>query len=131
MIPSRRLSSQRGATVLGMVVIAVVVSFLILLGARIFPAINEYLTIRKAVTSIMAKSPAGPADIRSSFERTTEVEYSIHTITAKDLDIVPAGDGFKTSFHYNVEVPVFEPTVYILLKFSGSASTPNANVKGA
>lgn len=131
MIPSRRLSSQRGATVLGMVVIAVVVSFLILLGARIFPAINEYLTIRKAVTSIMAKSPAGPGDIRSSFERTTEVEYSIHTITAKDLDIVPAGDGFKTSFHYNVEVPVFEPTVYILLKFSGSASTPNANVKGA
>ena len=55
---------------------------------------------------------------------------SIHTITAKDLDIQPAGDGFKTSYHYNVEVPVFEPSVYILLKFAGTASTPNANVKG-
>jgi hypothetical protein len=130
MIPSRRLSSQRGATVFGMAVLAIVVAFLLLMGARIFPAINEYLTIRKAISSIMAKNPAGPADIRNLFERSSEVEYSIHTITAKDLEIAPAGDGFKTSYHYNVEVPVLEPSVYILLKFSGSATTPGANVKG-
>ena len=130
MIPSRRLSSQRGATVFSMVILAIIVGFLLLMGARVFPAINEYLTIRKAVANIMAKNPAGPGEIRTSFEKTSEVEYSIHTITAKDLDIQPAGDGFKTSYHYNVEVPVFEPSVYILLKFAGTASTPNANVKG-
>jgi len=130
MIPSRRLSSQRGATVFGMVMLAIIIGFLMLMGARLFPAINEYLTIRKAVASIMAKNPAGPGEIRSAFEKTSEVEYSIHTISQKDLDIVPAGDGFKAAYHYNVEVPVFEPSVYILLKFSGSASTPNANVKG-
>ena len=101
-----------------------------LMGARIFPAINEYLTIRKVVASIMAKNPSGPAEIRDSFEKASEVEYSIHTIKPKDLEIAPAGDGFKTSYHYGVEVPVFEPSVFILLKFSGSASTPNANVKG-
>ena len=130
MIPSRRLSSQRGATVFGMLMLAIVVAFLMLMGARIFPAINEYLTIRKAISSIMAKNPAGPAEIRASFSKSTEVEYSIHTITAKDLDIQPAGDGFRTLYHYNVEVPLFDPTVYILLKFSGSAITPNANLKG-
>ena len=130
MIPSRRLSSQRGASVFGMVVLAIIVGFLLLMGARVFPAINEYLTIRKAVAAIMAKNPAGPGEIRTAFEKTTEVEYSIHTISPKDLEIVPAGDGFKTSYHYSVEVPVFEPAVYILLKFAGSASTPNANVKG-
>jgi hypothetical protein len=130
MIPSRRLSSQRGATVFSMVILAIIVGFLLLMGARVFPAINEYLTIRKAVATIMARNPAGPSEIRTSFEKTSEVEYSIHTISAKDLDIQPAGDGFKTSYHYNVEVPVFEPSVYILLKFAGTASTPNANVKG-
>jgi hypothetical protein len=130
MIPSRRLSSQRGATVFSMVILAIIVGFLLLMGARVFPAINEYLTIRKAVATIMARNPAGPGEIRTSFEKTSEVEYSIHTISAKDLDIQPAGDGFKTSYHYNVEVPVFEPSVYILLKFAGTASTPNANVKG-
>jgi hypothetical protein len=130
MIPSRRLSSQRGATVFSMVMLAIIVAFVMLMGARIFPAINEYLTIRKALAAIMAKNPAGPGDIRSAFEKTTEVEYSIHTIGPKDLEIVPAGDGFKTSYHYSVEVPVVEPSVYILLKFAGSATTPNANVKG-
>ena len=130
MIPSRRLSSQRGATVFSMVILAIIVGFLLLMGARVFPAINEYLTIRKAVAGIMAKNPSGPAEIRTLFERTIEVEYSIHTITPKDLEIVPLGDGFKTSYHYNVEVPVFDPSVYILLKFSGSANSPSANVKG-
>jgi hypothetical protein len=130
MIPSRRLSSQRGATVFGMVMLAIIVAFLMLMGARIFPAVNEYLTIRKAIATIMAKNPSGPAEIRNLFERTSEVEYSIHTISQKDLVIVPLGDGFKTSYAYNVEVPVFEPSVYILLKFSGSANTPGANVKG-
>jgi hypothetical protein len=110
--------------------LAIIVAFLMLMGARIFPAVNEYLTIRKAISSIMAKNPAGPGEIRNAFEKTTEVEYSIHTISAKDLDIQPAGDGFKTSYHYDVEVPVFDPTVYILLKFSGSATSPNANIKG-
>jgi len=132
MIPSRSLSSQRGATVFGMVMLAIIVAFLMLMGARVFPAINEYLTIRKALASIMARNPAGPGEIRTAFEKTTEVEYSIHTISPKDLDIQPSGDGFKAAYHYSVEVPVFEPSVYILLKFSGSASTPNANgsVKG-
>ena len=130
MIPSRRLSSQRGASVFSMVILAIIVGFLMLMGARVFPAINEYLTIRKAVSNIMAKNPSGPAEIRNSFEKTSEVEYAIHTISAKDLEIAPAGDGFKTSYHYNVEVPVFEPSVYILLKFAGTASTPNANIKG-
>ena len=129
LIPSRRLSSQRGATVFGMVMLAIIVAFLMLMGARVFPAVNEYLTVRKALTSIMAKNPSGPAEIRNLFERATEVEYSVHSLAPKDLVITPVGDGFKTSYAYNVEVPVFEP-VYILLKFSGSATTPGANVKG-
>jgi hypothetical protein len=130
MIPSRRLASQRGASVFSMVILALIVAFLMLMGARVFPAINEYLTVRKAVSNIMQKNPASPGEIRNAFEKTTEVEYSIHTIGPKDLEIQPAGDGFKTSYHYSVEVPVFDPTVYILLKFSGTATSPNANIKG-
>ena len=130
MIPSRRLASQRGASVFSMVILALIVAFLMLMGARVFPAINEYLTVRKAVSNIMQKNPASPGEIRNAFEKTTEVEYSIHTIGPKDLEIQPAGDGFKTSYHYNVEVPVFEPSVYILLKFAGTSSSPNANIKG-
>jgi hypothetical protein len=128
MIPSRRLPRQRGASLISMLVLAVIVGFLMLMGARVFPSVNEYLTIRKAVNQIMRAGPASPADIRSAFEKTSEVEYSIKTISAKDLTIVPIGDsGLRTSFAYNVEIPIVEP-VFLLVKYEGSASS--GGVKG-
>jgi Domain of unknown function (DUF4845) len=123
MIPSRRPARQHGASLLSMLFLAITVGFIMLMGMRVFPSLNEYLTIRKAVSQIMRSGPSSPADIRSAFEKTTEVEYSIHTISAKDLNIVPLGDsGFRTSFAYNVEIPIFEP-VYLLVKYDGSAKS--------
>jgi hypothetical protein len=128
MIPSRLLVRQRGASIVTMLFLAIIVGFFMLMAMRVFPSVNEYLTIRKAVSQIMRNQPAGAADIRSAFEKTTEVEYSIHTISAKDLDIQPIGDtgALRTSFAYNVEIPIFEPTVYLLMKYSGSASSGGA-----
>ena len=129
MISSRRPSRQRGASLISLVFLAVIVGFFMLMAARIFPSVNEYLTIRKAVSQIMRNNPGSAADIRGAFEKTIEVEYSIHTISSKDLDIRPIGDGggFKTSYAYNVEIPVVEP-VFILVKYSGTASS--GGVKG-
>jgi hypothetical protein len=126
MIQSRRPSRQRGASLFSLLILAVIVGFFMLMGARVFPAINEYLTIRKAVSHIMSSGPTSDAEIRNSFEKTSEVEYSIHTITSKDLNIQQIGDsGFRTSYAYNVEIPIVEP-VYLLMKFSGSASSGGA-----
>jgi hypothetical protein len=123
MIPSRSLSRQRGASLFSLLMLALVVGFLGLMGMRTFPAVNEYLTIRKVVSHIMKSGPTSANEIRNSFERSSEVEYSIKTITDKDLNIVQLGDsGFRTSFAYNVEIPIFEPA-YLLLKFEGSASS--------
>ena len=130
MIQSRRPSRQHGASLISMLVLAVIVCCVILMGLRIFPSVNEYLTIRKAVSRIMANNPSGPGDVRTSFDKTAEVEYSIHTISGKDLNIQMLGDSgnLRTSYAYNVEIPIFEPSVYILIKYSGSAST--GGVKG-
>ena len=127
MIPSRRPSRQRGASLISLVFLAVIVGFFMLMAARVFPSVNEYLTIRKAISQIMKNNPGSAADIRGAFEKTIEVEYSIHTITGKDLDIKPIGDtgGFTTSYAYNVEIPVIEP-VFLLVKYSGAASSGGA-----
>lgn len=124
MSQSRRFSRQHGASLISMLVLAVIVGFVMLMGARVFPSVNEYLTLRKTIGQIMRSGPGGPADIRASFERATEVEYSIKTITAKDLVIVPLGDSgaFRTSFAYNVEIPIAEP-VFLLVKYDYSASS--------
>jgi hypothetical protein len=127
MIQSRRVSRQRGASLLSLLFLAIVVGFVMLMGARVFPSVNEYLTISKAVSRIMRSNPGSVDSIRNSFDKTAEVEFSIHTIAGKDLKIVPMGDGFRTSFDYNVEIPILEP-VYILVKYSGSASS--GGVKG-
>ncbi len=129
MSQSRRLTSQRGTSVLGLVVIAMVVGFILLMGMRIFPSVNEYLTIRKTVSAIMRKNPPNAEAVRVAFERTTEVEYSIKTIAPKDLVIVPLGDGLKTTYAYNVEIPIVEP-VFILVKYSGSASSNSTAIGG-
>ena len=129
MIPSRLSTHQRGASIISMLFLAIIVGFLMLMGARVFPSVNEYLTIRKAVSQIMRSNPAGAGEIRGAFEKATEVEYSIKSIGPKDLEIQPIGDSgnFRTSYAYNVEIPVFEP-VYILVKYSGSATS--GGVKG-
>jgi Domain of unknown function (DUF4845) len=129
MIPSRLPARQRGASLISLLFLAIIVGFLMLMAARVFPSVNEYLTIRKAVTQIMRNNPSSAGEIRGAFEKTTEVEYSIHTISSKDLNIQPIGDGggFRTSFAYDVEIPIVEP-VYILVKYAGSASS--GGVKG-
>ena len=117
-------------TVFGLIFVAIIVGFVALMAIRAFPSVNEYLTIRKVVTQIMHNNPSTPADIRAAFERSTEVEYSIKTIGPKDLNIEPIGDtgGFRTSFAYNVEIPVYDPVVFILVKYAGSANS--GGIKG-
>lgn len=118
----RRLARQRGTSLVGLVVIAVVVGFIALMVARVFPSVNEYLTIRKAVTHIMHTNPGSAAEIRAAFDRASDVEYSIKTISGKDLDIVQENDRLRCSFAYNIEIPIVDP-VFLLIKYQGSATT--------
>jgi len=121
----RRPAAQRGASLFGMLFLAIVVAFVLLMAVRVFPSVNEYLTIRKTIAEIMRKGPGSPSDVRSAFAKTIEIEYSIKTIGPQDLVIKPAGDGLRTEFAYNVEIPIVEP-VFLLVKYAGSASTPGA-----
>src|SRR5579862_672918 len=127
MIQSRRRSRQQGASLFSMLILAIIVAFVMLMGARVFPSVNEYITIRKAISHIMANNPSSPGEIRTSFDKTIEVEYSIKTISGKDLNIQVLGDSgnLKTSYAYNVEIPVVEP-VFLLVKYSGSATSGGA-----
>jgi len=72
----------------------------------------------------MAANPATPADVRSSFDKAAEVEYSIKTISGKDLNIQMLGDSgnMRASYAYDVEIPIVEP-VFILVKYAGSATS--------
>ena len=120
MIRSRSLARQRGASLFSMVFIAVIVGFVALMAMRVFPSVNEYLTIKKSVNQIMKSGPASPGDVRKAFDKQKEIEYSIQSLDSKDLVITQNGERLTTRFAYNVEVPIVEP-VYLLIKYEGEA----------
>ena len=111
---------QRGITLLGLLLWAIVIGFLALLAMRVLPTMNEYFTIQKAINKITTEGLTTVPEIRAAFERTKAIEYSIQTISSKDLDITMENDKVVIHFAYEKEVEIMSP-VFLLIKYQGSA----------
>jgi len=110
-------SRQRGVTLFGLLFWAVIVGFVALIGMRVLPALNEYFTIKRAVSKI-ASEGSTVAEIRAAFEKQKDIEYSIVSITGKDLIITKENEKVVVSFAYDKEVELVKP-VFLLIKFEG------------
>ena len=117
---SRRLgaSTQRGVSLIGLMFWAIVIGFLGYVLVRVLPTLNEYFTIQKAIDKIAASNPASVGEIRTQFDKQKEIEYSIASISGKDLDITKENDRIVIRFAYNKELELIPP-VYLLLKYEG------------
>jgi peptide deformylase len=109
---------QRGVTLFGLMFWAVVVGFVALIVMKVLPTVNEYLTIQKAVNKIAQEGGTTVPEIRAAFERTKDIEYSIQSISGKDLDITKENDKVVISFAYDKEIELVKP-VYLLIKYEG------------
>ena len=114
----RRRGSQRGVTLFGLLFWAIVLGFVGYVLVRTLPTVNEYMTIQRAVEKVAAAQPATVNEARIAFDRQKEIEYSIVSVTGKDLQITKENDKVVIAFAYNKEVPIVGP-VYILLKYEG------------
>lgn len=119
--PSDRLRCQRGVTLIGLLFWAIVVAMVALVALRVMPTVNEYLTIQRAVNTIAASGAATVPEIRAAFDRQKEIEYSITSISGKDLDITKENDRVVIAYAYDKEVPLFEP-VFLLIKYNGRSN---------
>jgi hypothetical protein len=113
-----RRSRQRGITLFGLAFWAILVGFLAYVAVRTLPTVNEYMTIQSAVDKIAHAQPATVAEARQAFDKQKELEYSISSITSKDLTITKENDKVVIAFAYDKEIPVMGP-VYILIKYEG------------
>ena len=111
---------QRGITLLGLLMWAIVVGFVALLAMRVLPTMNEYFTIQRTVDKIAGEGLATVPEIRAAFERQKQIEYSIQSISATDLDITKENDRVVIRFAYDKEVEIMSP-VYLLIKYQGSS----------
>lgn len=117
--PARR-RGQRGVTLIGMLAWAVVVGFVGYVLVRTVPTLLEFQAIQKAVNNIAASPAPTVAGIRNAFERQKEIEYSIESISGKDLEITKENDKVVIRFAYDKEIELIKP-VYLLVKYEGQS----------
>jgi Tfp pilus assembly protein PilX len=114
----RPARAERGITMIGLLLWAIVVAFVALIVVRVLPTINEYSTILRAVQTIAKAAPSTVAEARNAFQRQKDIEYSISSIEPKDLQITKENDKVVIRFAYNKEIEIFDP-VFLLIKYSG------------
>ena len=119
-VPQQRRPRQRGITLMGLLLWAIIIGFLALLAMRVLPTVNEYLTIQKAVNKIAAEGLTTVPEIRAAFEKQKDIEYSISSISAKDLEVTKENDQVIIRYAYNKEVEIMSP-VFLLIKYQGSS----------
>lgn len=117
-VERRKVRSQRGVTLFGLLFWAIVVGFFALVGLRVLPTINEYSTIKRAVEKVAASGATTVPEIRSAFDKQVQIEYGVTAISGKDLEITKVNEKVVIAFAYNKEIELMSP-VYLLIKYEG------------
>lgn len=113
----RRARGQRGITLIGLLFWAVVVASVSLVVIKVLPTMNEYFTIQRAVNKVATSGGTVP-EIRAAFARQQQIEYSISSISAQDLEITKENERVVIKFAYDKEIELVEP-VFLLIKYRG------------
>jgi hypothetical protein len=116
----RARRDQQGITLLGLLLWAIIIGFVALLGMRVLPTMNEFFTIQKAVNKVALEGGTTVPEIRAAFEKQKDIEYSIQSISSKDLDITKENDKITIRFAYDKEIEVMAP-VFLLIKYEGQS----------
>ena len=87
------------------------------------PTVNEYYTIQRAVEKVAAEGGTTVPQIRSAFDRQKQIEYSIVSISGKDLDITKENDRIVVRYAYQREIDLFGP-VALLIRYEGQSRAP-------
>lgn len=102
------MRKQKGLTLTGFMVWAVILVFAALFGFKIGPAYMEYYTIKKQI-KIVADELQGTTVQRRAVEQAFDRRADIENITAiggKDLEVSKDGGNLVISANYSVRVPL-------------------------
>jgi hypothetical protein len=115
----KRISNQRGLSLIGLLLIGGLLAFLFLIGLRLTPTVTEYFEIKRAVERSV-RGAETPDDIRTAFEKNKNAGY-IESLSSADLQINRDKNGrFEVSFSYEKRIPL-GGSVYLLIEYQGLA----------
>jgi hypothetical protein len=112
----RTLNRQTGMTAIGWLIVLALIGFFVLITLKMVPSYLEYYKIVSTLESLEEESDLKtPAAIRRLVERRFEISY-VDRITARDVQIQPAGPYYKVTAQYNASEHLFG-NVYVVMKF--------------
>ena len=111
---------QRGASIVALLLLVVIIGFLVVLGMRIVPTFVEYRAAVSAVKKAQASANT-VTEIRKAFDRSAAID-DITTISSKDLDIAKVNDDIVVSFAYTKKISLFGP-VSLTIDYVGSSKS--------
>jgi hypothetical protein len=104
------MQAQRGITLTGFLVFAVIGIFVLLIGFKIGPAYSEFYTIQKvfrAMAEDSALQNATRGELNSAFNARAGVD-NVKVITYENMEIDKDASGLVISAAYSVRVPLFK-----------------------
>ncbi len=111
-------AAQRGVTLIGLLFWAIIIACVALVGLKVLPTVNEYFTIQRAVNKVAKEGGSTVPEIRAAFDRQKDIEYSISSISGKDLEITKENEKVVVKFAYDKELELIQP-VFLLIKYRG------------
>lgn len=120
-------NKQEGIGFLAIFMIFVAVALIAVGGMKVFPAYQEFLTTKKAISGIAASEgrTGSVTDIRKAFDRRALVD-NISTLTGADLEVSKDGGEVVISFAYSKKIPLFH-NVSACIDFAASTAPGGAD----
>lgn len=113
-------TTQRGVTLMGLIVGLFVVIVLALFAMKLIPSYIEYFTAKGAIEAIARERQAStPAEVRRAFENRSAID-DITSVRPTDLEISREGNDIVIGFAYRKEVPLFA-NVGVYIDFAASS----------
>jgi len=110
--------TQKGVTLLGLVVVSALLIVVALVGMKVVPAYMEFLSVKK-VLSAMKQEPLdtmSASDIKKSFDKRANIAY-ISVVKGSDLTIEKTSSGTVVNVEYQVIKPI-AGNISVLIDFS-------------
>ena len=113
------IQHQRGASMLGIFLICMMIVLVAVAALKIVPAFTEYSTVKKAAFASV-EGAKSVVEVQKAFDRRAQVD-DISAISGKDLEITKEGNAIIVSFKYDKKIPMFK-NMSVLLEFAGSSN---------
>ena len=118
---SQNSETQRGMTVIGMLLLLIVIAFMALIAMKVVPMYVQYFSIKSTIESIRKEpqlAQMSTQDIQNAIQKRFDIGY-VDNITARDLKIRNENRGRVLDLEYQDERALFYG-LSIVLKVSES-----------